>query len=273
MRGVNSVLGAWGVVMAAMGAGAAQAEAWLQSAHSAVRLIEGPAEESGALKAALEFRIRPGWKTYWRTPGEAGIPPSFDFSGSENVASVETVWPRPHVFESFGYQTLGYSDVLVLPLKVTPMDPEKPVRLTGDLFWGVCADICVPEEARVALSLDGAATPGAEELITEAEAAAPDRLDPKAAACRVAGSGDRRTFSARLTLGAPPAEPPVVVVEGPQEAWFGATETEFRDGALHVTAPVDVYADNIWIDRSRLRLTVLAGPQAVEFDGCGAAMG
>ena len=261
------------VMAAVIGAEPAKAEAWLQNSHSAVRLIEGQADESGALKAALEFRIRPGWKTYWRAPGEVGIPPSFDFSGSENVASIETLWPRPHVFESFGYQTLGYADVLVLPLKVTPVDPNKPVQLNGDLFWGVCADICVPEEARVSLPLDGTMTPGADGLIAAAEAAAPVRLDSKAAACRVAGAGDRRTFSARLALDSPPAEPPVVVVEGPQEAWFGSAETEFRDGALYVTTPVNVYADNIWIDRSRLRLTVLAGPDAVEFRGCGAAMG
>ncbi len=263
----------WPALAAMLAVQPAAAEEWSQAMHSAVRLIEGPAEEGGAHMAALEFRIRAGWKTYWRAPGEAGIPPSFDFSNSENVASVEVIWPRPHVFDNFGYQTLGYSGDLVVPLKVTPADPAQPVRLDGALFWGVCSDICVPEEAHVALPLDGVGTPGAGPVIAAAAAAAPDRLGPEAAACRVAGAGDRRDFTATVTLDPPVEAPPVVVVEGPELAWFGPTTTEVKDGELHVSGPVDIYADNLWIDRSQLTLTVLAGARAVEIAGCGAGRG
>ncbi len=253
--------------------GSAMAEEWRQATQSSVRLIEGSAGADGAPMAALEFRIRPGWKTYWRVPGEAGIPPSFDFSASRNVSAVEPVWPRPHVFDSFGFQTIGYSGVLVLPLKVTPADPAKPVHLDGALFWGVCSDICVPEEASVSLSLDGAETPGAGPIIAAAAAAAPEKLGPEAAACRVAGAGDERDFTARLTLDPPPEAAPLVVVEGPESAWFGPASVEVRGGEVHVAAQVQVYSDNLWIDRSRLTLTVLAGGRAIEIAGCGSGLG
>jgi len=272
-RVVAAVKGLGAAAVAMLAAQAASADEWARAAQSDVRLIEGSDEAGGTRMAALEFRLRPGWKTYWRAPGEAGIPPSFDFSGSENVASVELIWPRPHVFDNFGYQSIGYTGSLVVPLKVTPADPAAPVRLTGALFWGVCSDICVPEEARVDLALDGVPTPGAEEAIAAAAAAAPDRLGPDAAACRVAGAGAERAFSATLRLDPPLDAPPLVVVEGPEEAWFGPTSSELKDGELLVAGPVEVASDNLWIDRSQLRLTVLAGARAVEIAGCGAGSG
>ncbi len=274
MRRMVSTVKICGAALAAsVLASPAASEEWLQASQSAVRLIEGPSTGAGDHAAALEFRIRPGWKTYWRVPGEAGIPPSFDFSGSENVASVEAVWPRPEIFDSFGFQTIGYSDALVVPLKVTPADPDKPVRLSAALFWGVCADICVPEEAAVAVSLDGTETPGAGPIIAAAEANAPERLEADAAVCKVAGAGDQRDFTARLKLDPPLSAPPLVVVEGPEDAWFGATSIEMKDDEVHVAAPVEIFADNLWIDRSELTLTVLAGDRSIEIAGCGASFG
>lgn len=256
-----------------MAADRAAAEEWRHAMKSDVRLVEGAPAKPGVRIAALEFRLRPGWKTYWRSPGEAGIPPSFDFSASENVAAIQLIWPRPHVFDISGYQTIGYSGSLVVPLRVTPRDPSAPVRLSGTLFWGVCSDICVPEEASVSLDLDGVETPGAGPIIAAATEAAPERLGSEAASCRVAGAGDRRDFTATVTLVTPPDTPPVVVVEGPEMAWFGPTTTEVKDAELHVAGPVEIYADNLWIDRSQLTLTVLAGAQVFEIEGCGAARG
>jgi DsbC/DsbD-like thiol-disulfide interchange protein len=76
--------------------------------------------ENGGHMAAVELQLAPGWKTYWRSPGDAGIPPSFDWSGSENVKSVRLHWPAPEVFEANGMQTIGYHERLVLPVEITP---------------------------------------------------------------------------------------------------------------------------------------------------------
>jgi len=75
---------------------AADASAWDGTQRSAVRLIAGTRVEGGAaLRAGIEMRVAPGWKTYWRYPGDSGVPPRFDFSKSRNVKSVNVRWPAP----------------------------------------------------------------------------------------------------------------------------------------------------------------------------------
>ena len=100
--------------------------------------------ENGHQMAGLQMQIAPGWHTYWRAPGDAGIPPAFDWSGSENVAAVRIRWPRPQVFRTAGEPTIGYAGALILPLEITPKDAARPIRLHGTVDVGVCDEICVP---------------------------------------------------------------------------------------------------------------------------------
>ncbi|TKA98239.1 hypothetical protein FAZ78_02045, partial [Cereibacter changlensis] len=115
-------------------------------------VLPGWRSDSGTHIAALRLTLAPGWKTYWRSPGDAGIPPLFDWAGSENVRSVRFHWPRPHVFDLNGMQSIGYKGELVLPLEVTAIDASQPIRLRANVELGVCRDICVP----AALTLDAA---------------------------------------------------------------------------------------------------------------------
>ena len=103
------------------------AHALTQDDVVSARLLSGWQTDRGTHMAALELALAPGWKTYWRAPGDAGIPPSFDFSASTNLKSVRFHWPRPAVFDLNGMQTIGYHDHLVLPIEVTPEDPAQPV--------------------------------------------------------------------------------------------------------------------------------------------------
>src|SRR6056297_1500717 len=118
-----------------------------------VRIADGWRADDGARMVALVFDLAPGWKTYWRAPGELGIAPSFDWSGSENLAAVEPIWPAPQVFEAAGALYPGYADRLVLPLRVVARDPALPVHLSVSMFFGVCEDVCMPAEADVAADL------------------------------------------------------------------------------------------------------------------------
>ena len=88
------------------------------------RLIPGTKQEDGSRLAGLRLSMEPGWKTYWRSPGEAGIPPRFDWSASANVDSVEVLWPRPQVFTSFGLRTIGYSNQGCI---AAPRDTERSI--------------------------------------------------------------------------------------------------------------------------------------------------
>jgi len=144
-------------------AGSARADVgaspWHQGYSSKARLIsagassEAASTQSGVL-AGVEIAMSKGWKTYWRTPGDAGgVPPSFDWSQSENLATASVLFPAPRRFVDKGGETIGYKEGVVFPLKLEAKDPSKPVVLRLQLAYGVCLDICVPVEAELTLDL------------------------------------------------------------------------------------------------------------------------
>ena len=118
--------------------------------HSAIRLIAG-ANKSGAdsLRAGIEIKLQPGWKTYWRYPGDSGVPPRFDFSGSDNVATVEVLYPAPHAFTDEAGTTIGYKGNVIFPLRVVPQQQEQAgARCALKIDYAVCEKLCVPVEAK-----------------------------------------------------------------------------------------------------------------------------
>lgn len=119
-------------------------------------ILPGWVKPDGTRVAAIRFALAPGWKTYWRAPGDAGIPPHFDWTGSDNLRGVGITWPAPQVFREGGVLTIGYKDELVLPVTLAPGDAGQPMRLEGTLDIGVCSDICVPQRLQVAALLDHA---------------------------------------------------------------------------------------------------------------------
>lgn len=134
---------------------------WVQGHNAKVRLLAGrvPAE-GGALHAFVEIALAPGWKTYWRTPGDAGgLPPSFDWSKSANLAGAEVAFPAPRRFTDKSGNTIGYEDRVVLPVALTPGEGGRPVSLVLGLHYGICKDVCIPADAELALEvpLDAAA--------------------------------------------------------------------------------------------------------------------
>jgi len=120
---------------------------WQRDGHSAVRLLAG--SRSGAvLLGGIAFQLQPGWKTYWRNPGDSGVPPRFDFSKSENIEAVTVLWPAPMKFDDgAGGHSLGYKGQLVLPLRIVPKSADKPVTLRADINYAVCEKLCIPVEA------------------------------------------------------------------------------------------------------------------------------
>ena len=119
--------------MCATNASAAEdASAWNGDSRSAVRLIAGSwsAEQAAPVRAGVEIRLKPGWHTYWRYPGDAGVPPQFDFGHSKNVKSVNVLWPAPQRLPEAGGISIGYEGDVIFPLRIVPQDPAKPVALS-----------------------------------------------------------------------------------------------------------------------------------------------
>jgi DsbC/DsbD-like thiol-disulfide interchange protein len=137
---------------------ATDASPWQRDAHSAVRLLAG--SRSGAvLLGGIAFQLQPGWKTYWRTPGDSGVPPRFDFSKSDNVEAVTVLWPAPLKFDDgAGGHSMGYHDGIVLPLRIVPKNVDKPVTLRADIGYAVCEKICIPVQANAELPFTSVAS-------------------------------------------------------------------------------------------------------------------
>jgi DsbC/DsbD-like thiol-disulfide interchange protein len=131
---------------------------WSEADEARMRLLVTP-PTGGTVDGGIEILLEPMWYTYWRNPGESGVPPVFDFSGSDNVANVEVLYPAPERHDDGTSVSLIYRDEVVFPLKVTPADPGKPLTLRVAATFGVCSAICVPTGARSEVTLDQAPEP------------------------------------------------------------------------------------------------------------------
>jgi DsbC/DsbD-like thiol-disulfide interchange protein len=142
----------------AIEARAQDASPWQRDGHSAVRLLAG--SRSGAvLLGGIAFQLQPGWKTYWRTPGDSGVPPRFDFSKSDNIEAVTILWPAPTKFDDgAGGHSLGYHDQIVLPLRIVAKNADKPVTLRAAINYAVCEKLCIPVEADAELGFSSVAS-------------------------------------------------------------------------------------------------------------------
>jgi DsbC/DsbD-like thiol-disulfide interchange protein len=142
----------------AIEARAQDASPWQRDGHSAVRLLAG-SRSGSVLLGGIGFQLQPGWKTYWRTPGDSGVPPRFDFSKSDNVEAVTVLWPAPTKFDDgAGGNSLGYHDQVVLPLRIVAKNTDKPVTLRADVNYAVCEKLCIPVEASAELAFNSVAS-------------------------------------------------------------------------------------------------------------------
>jgi len=198
---------------------AADESPWSEDVRSAIRLIAGGSKADDAvLRAGIEVKLEPGWKTYWRYPGDSGVPPHFDFSGSENLKTAEVLYPAPHLFTDETGQSLGYKDAVIFPVIVSPQQAGKPVRLRVKVDYAICEKLCVPAEGRAELTLmtgDSKHNP----VLTAAETRVPKHV----AATQLGLTAKRTNTEAKpsvvVDLGAPTGKPVELFVEGPTPQW------------------------------------------------------
>ncbi|WP_322866584.1 protein-disulfide reductase DsbD domain-containing protein [Aquicoccus sp. G2-2] len=235
------------------------------------RILPGWKMQNGTLMAGLEITLAPGWKTYWRAPGDAGIPPVFDWSASQNLRAVQVSWPTPHVFDQGGMRSVGYKNRVVLPLTLTPRRAGQPVQLTARVDIGVCDDVCVPVRFKVSEQILGAATHPDPEIV----AALADRpfsaseAGLRGKACTVAPAKDGLTLRAEFTLPSTGSNETAVVETGDPQVW--ASEPRITRQGGHLTAEFDLMHASggpFALDRSALRFTILGQNRAVDIKGC-----
>lgn len=242
-------------------------------------VIEGWRAEDGTHTGAIRITLDPEWKTYWRAPGDAGIPPEFDFSGSTNWGALTFHWPVPHVFETNGMATIGYGGDVILPFTLRP-ETDGPAQLEADVLMGVCRDICMPFEDVLSAELPSRPYEAArDEVISAALGRTPQSRDEAGVAhvaCMAAPIADGMRLTATVTMQAlGPIEHVAFELlhgaggEPATPVWFseavstreGEVLVSFADAVPPEAAPFEVDFDG-------LRLTVLAGDQAVDIQGC-----
>ena len=195
---------------------------WDGDARSGIRLVAGgPKADSGTLRAGVEIRLAPGWKTYWRYPGDSGVPPQFDFVKSENVKSVQVSWPAPERIAEADGTIIGYRDNVLFPLKVEPKDAKAPVVLRLALDYAICEKVCIPVQAKAELAIKAGAP--AEPAIAAADKKVP-HAQPLGADAPLSVKAFRRDDSAKpakilVDSAAPAGKPLAVFAEGPTPDW------------------------------------------------------
>jgi suppressor for copper-sensitivity B len=147
------------------GAARAAGSDWVKTEQTELRLVSAvdAVGDSRTVTLGLHFRMKPGWKIYWRSPGDAGYPPSIDWKGSANLDKASLLWPAPHRFDVSGLTTVGYKGEVVLPLSATLVKAGDALSLQASVEYLTCDDVCIPYTANLKLDLPaGAGVPSAE---------------------------------------------------------------------------------------------------------------
>ncbi|WP_341368161.1 protein-disulfide reductase DsbD domain-containing protein [Yoonia sp. BS5-3] len=237
-----------------------------------VEVVPGWRTGEGQHMAGLRVTLEPGWKTYWRAPGDGGIPPQFSFQGSDNIAAVAPHWPVPQVFRQNGLSSIGYHDSVVFPLTVYGEDPDAQMRIAGSLFIGVCEEICIPVNLSfdALLPIEGERDPAITAALVNRPLTA-EEANVGSVTCAVEPISDGLSVTATIDAPQIDAQEFVVVEAGDANVWVSEADTS-RDGNM-LSATVDMVHDSgtaFALDRSQLRITVLGGNQAIDIQGCSA---
>lgn len=237
----------------------------------AADFLPGWRTDQGSYMTAVRVRLAPGWKTYWRSPGDAGVPPEFGWDGSHNIRDVHFHWPRPDVFQFNGMQTIGYARELVLPVEIWPVDADRPVQVATRMDMGVCRDICVPASVEFTAELPPAGG-GGDPVIRSALRNRPEtkrEAGVRNVACSIAALPGGLRLTAEIEMPRIGPEETVVVETSDPRVWV--SEPAVSRQGTRVVAVSDLVSHSrkpFLLDRSAVTITVLAKGRAVELHGC-----
>lgn len=262
----------WAIVAISLAQGAyAKTGPWVDLDHSSVRLVSAVSGvgDRKDLQFGMEFQLQPGWKIYWRSPGDAGFPPKPNWSKSSNVESVEMKWPTPTRFQIFGLQTYGYADEVIFPLAVQTKNPGDPVTLAATVDYLVCSDICIPGHAELVIDVpEGAAAPSRKTHAIGKFVSQVPRT-PESVGLLVDGtaiSADEQDLVIKVAVtGSEPLVSPDLYVEGPEDLFFGKPELTLSDDGLSATLSARGGGVQLAsLENNPLTLTIVDGARAIE---------
>ncbi len=255
--------------------GAEAASTWESGPKAEVRLISATTAvgDLEVIPLGVEVKLQPGWKTYWRSPGDAGFPPQVDFTGSTNVAATQFRWPIPARFQYYDLETFGYAKEVVFPIDVELERPGEPAALRARVDMLICDDVCIPHTMNVSLDLPGgpAAPSDHANLINQYSVQVPgdgSAVGLSFEAASVSGSNTKPLLEVAFR-GAVPFSNPDLLIEGSEDHAFSKPEFEITDGGMLVIARVnaeDIFGDGAAVDLTAqpVTLTLFDGARSIE---------
>ena len=259
-----------GALPGALGAARAEVSDWAVNEGGRMRLVVLPADEHGQRAGALQIEPSPGWITYWREPGDAGIPPSITLAPESGYTLSDVAYPVPKRIDSGDVHDIGYDAPVTLPLVITgPADGRlSSGELKATVSIGRCRKICIPFQAEFQLSLRLSETADAQEteLVAAARRTLPQPPSADFAVKSHALSADGKQLS--LTVTVPEATRPdeaEIFVTGPSgHVFFKERERRLEGNALSVVLPISGLPRKYDIHGKRWGLLVKAGGRAME---------
>lgn len=236
-------------------------------AAAKVTLLPGWRLADGSHMAAVRITLAEGWKTYWRAPGDAGIPPRLSWRSDTSITGADIIWPRPDIIDVGGMVTFGYSGEVILPVRLSTgagVGEDFTTDLSIDL--GVCKDICVPIRASVFATHSAASTEDAEILASLALATPPY---PLIATCSVKPIEDGLAISVDIPVNPSTAWEFAAIEYEDKTVWVSQVDVSRNDSTLTLSADlVPPEASPFALQRSGLLFTIFAGETAAEIAGC-----
>lgn len=253
---------------------AADVSPWDDDTQSAARLIAAQAlNTSGGrvFRAGVEIKLKEGWKTYWRYPGDSGVPPVLDFSKSQNVKAATVLFPAPSRFaDGAGGHSIGYKGDVILPVHVVAQDASKPATLRLKLAYAVCEKLCVPAEANLELDLTGSSS-SVDGVLSAAEARVPRPIEVGNPGVPSIRAVHREAASPKdkivVDVAVIPDKPVTLFAEGPTAQWALPLPEPVAGapaGLQRFVFDLDGLPPGEKPDGAVLRLTAISGDKAVE---------
>lgn len=237
-----------------------------------VELLHGWRTNNGTHMAAIKIRLEDGWKTYWRAPGNNGIPPNFAWKGLTKLSTIKFHWPSPKIFNEDGVITIGYKDQLILPIEITSAANLDEIHIKTRIDFGICKDVCIP----VSSVLEGrlfANQITAKASIQQAINSKP--LSAKSntaisARCKVEPTDAGMEITANINTGSQSQNIQHVAIEFPNpNIWVDEPIMRKHNDSIVAKAELTSYSDQPFIlDRRKLKITLLGNKRAIEILGC-----
>jgi DsbC/DsbD-like thiol-disulfide interchange protein len=234
---------------------------WADSEGGRVRLVAISQPRNDAILALLQIEPKPGWKTYWRDPGDAGMPPQLDFAGSTNLVLRSVSFPVPEIGQDDGGRFVGYHHPVSLIVEFAKPLADTPSTVNLNAIVGICDKVCLPFMTSFSVPLKPG-QPESEEFmqLQLAQSALPEKPSKDFAISDLHLSDNNKAIEADVTF--PNAEAPQVAFVGPPGLRLGKLEINAgADKVAHIRIPV--ISDKAPAERT-ITMLVKSGGRAIE---------